>query len=95
MTTQRILLTSAVLGVVLTILPVLLIEATPNANSGRGIVDGILSLLVGPGMAVSAQFFGIHSLGFAITIPVVNWSFWTGITYLGIAGFLRLRHRER
>jgi hypothetical protein len=93
MTTRRIWLISAVFGVVCTISPILLIEATPNATDRQRFVEGFLSLLAGPSVIVSRSLSGIHSLGFFVIAPLLNWSLWTGITYLGIAGFIWLSRR--
>jgi hypothetical protein len=90
MTTQRIWVISAVFGVVWAVLPILLIEATPNATDQQGFIERLLSFVAGPGVLVARSLFGIHSPGFFIAAPLLNWSVWTGITYLGIAGFNRL-----
>jgi len=84
MSRGRIWLCGAI-GLFLTVVPGLLMEASP-AGSGGASGDRVLSLLVGPGVLVSRALFGVHNLGFFVLAPLLNLLFWSGVTY-GAAEF--------
>ena len=80
-------------GLMLTLLPILLMTPTPEPHRLQRVMEMVLSVLVGPGVAVSRPVFGIHNLGFFVFVPLLNFLFWSAITYAVGALSTRLRRR--
>jgi hypothetical protein len=82
-------------GLLCTLLPILLIEVTPDVSIGQGGMNRVLGVFAGPGMLVSRPLFGIHNLGFFVLTPLVNCVFWCGAMYVVIALFSALDRKVR
>ena len=71
----------AALGLALTLAPLLLLGLNSHPIRSHGAADRVLSALVGPGMLISGPLFGIHNLGFFVLTPLLNFFFWSGLSY--------------
>lgn len=89
---KRRLLICLVVGIILTVCPILLIELTPQPGGQQRAADKVLSVLVGPGVAVSRPLFGVHNLGFFLLAPLLNFICWSGVAYALCTFYGRLRH---
>ncbi len=78
-------------GLLCTVLPIPLIEMTPDGGVGQSGMNRVLSVLACPGMLVSRPLFGIHNLGFFVLTPLFNCVFWGAAMYLVVALFTRLK----
>jgi hypothetical protein len=81
------------LGLALTLAPLLLMGMSSQPIRSHGVADRVLSALVGPGMLVSGPLFGIHNLGFFVLTPLLNFLFWSGISYGVIEFYERVLRR--
>ena len=90
---KRRVWTCSVVGLMLTVLPILLMTLTPRPNGPQGAIEMVLSVLVGPGVEVSRPVFGVHNLGFFVFVTLLNFLFWSGITY-AIAALSTRLHRD-
>jgi hypothetical protein len=80
-------------GVALTILAICL--AAMNSNS-HGLLEKASSLLLSPGIGVSRNLFGMHSLGFLVVAFALNATCWAVVSYMAmtaIAGIAQGRAR--
>ncbi len=84
---------SAILGLLLTGAPLLLIELTPQPGQSQRSMDKVLSVLTGPGVILSRPLLGVHNLGFFILTPLLNFGFWAAASYLATSMYARL-HRS-
>jgi hypothetical protein len=84
-----------VLGLILTVSPILLIELTPQPGGRQGTADKVLSVLVGPGVMVSRPLFGVHNLGFFVLAPLLSFLFWSVTSYAVVAFYARLHQSPR
>lgn len=89
---KRRIWVSAILGLILTVVPLLLIQLTPQPGASQRAVDKALSVLTGPGVTVSRPLFGVHNLGFFILAPLLNFVFWAAAAYVAASMYARL-HR--
>jgi len=70
-------------------------ELGPHMSGHEGSVDKMLSALVGPGVIVSRSLFGVHNVGFFVLAPLLNFAFWSAISYVSIAGYGRFSRNNR
>jgi hypothetical protein len=82
-------------GMILTVLPLLLLAAMPVGTTQNGVAERILSVLAGPGVLVSRPLFGVHNLGFFVVTPLVNFVFWSAVTYTVLRCYARMWRTTR
>lgn len=84
----------AAAGLLLTALPVLLLELSSQPGGGDQLVEEALTLLTGPGVLISRRLFGIHNLGFFVVAPLLNFLFWSAACCAISSACVRLYHHS-